>query len=67
MVHGQSQENQASRAPGPVARIADHQDAGQVRRLRNGTDAATAERQVAEEHKISETLLDRLVAIREDH
>ena len=29
-------------------------------------DAATAERQVAEEHKISETLRDRLVAIRED-
>lgn len=29
-------------------------------------DAETAERQVAEEHKISETLRDRLVAIRED-
>jgi hypothetical protein len=28
--------------------------------------AETAERQVAEEHKISETLRDRLVAIRED-
>ena len=31
------------------------------------SDAATAEKQVAEEHKISETLRDRLVAIREDH
>jgi hypothetical protein len=30
-------------------------------------DAKTAEKQVAEEHKISETLRDRLVAIREDH
>jgi hypothetical protein len=29
-------------------------------------DAETAEKQVAEEHKISETLRDRLVAIRED-
>ena len=29
-------------------------------------DAATAEKQVAEVHKISETLRDRLVAIRED-
>ena len=29
-------------------------------------DAATAEKQVAEEHEISETLRDRLVAIRED-
>ena len=30
-------------------------------------DAATAEKQVAEEHEISEALRDRLVAIREDH
>ena len=30
-------------------------------------DAKTAEKQVAEDHKISETLRDRLVAIREDH
>jgi hypothetical protein len=30
-------------------------------------DAATAERQVAEAHEISDTLRDRLVAIREDH
>jgi hypothetical protein len=29
-------------------------------------DAATAEKQVAEEHKIPDTLRDRLVAIRED-
>jgi hypothetical protein len=29
-------------------------------------DAETAEKQVAEEHKISETLRNRLVAIRED-
>jgi hypothetical protein len=29
-------------------------------------DAETAERQVAEAHEISETLRDRLVAIRED-
>jgi hypothetical protein len=29
-------------------------------------DAATAEKQVAEEHRIPETLRDRLVAIRED-
>jgi hypothetical protein len=29
-------------------------------------DPATAEQQVADEHKISETLRDRLVAIRED-
>ncbi len=29
-------------------------------------NAETAEKQVAEEHKISETLRDRLVAIRED-
>lgn len=29
-------------------------------------DAETAEAQVAEEHEISETLRDRLVAIRED-
>jgi hypothetical protein len=29
-------------------------------------DAATAEKQVAEEHEIPDTLRDRLVAIRED-
>lgn len=29
-------------------------------------DAETAEKQVAEEHKISDTLRDRLVAIRDD-
>jgi hypothetical protein len=29
-------------------------------------DAATAEKQVAEEHEISETLRDRLVAIRDE-
>jgi hypothetical protein len=29
-------------------------------------DAATAERQVAEEHEISDALRDRLVATRED-
>jgi hypothetical protein len=40
--------------------------AGEVHRLRPCPDAATAEKQVAEEHDIREDLRDRLVAIREE-
>ena len=35
-------------------------------KIRIASDAETAEEQVAEDHKISESLRDRLVAIRED-
>jgi len=43
-----------------------HQNGGLRLRLTRAPDAETAEKQVAEEHKISDTLLDRLVAIRQD-
>jgi hypothetical protein len=65
MVHGQSKKNarehlvrwRVSLIKGTPAKFIDFVEA---------PDAATAEKQVAEAHRIPETLRDRLIAIREE-
>jgi hypothetical protein len=66
MVHGQNQEDQTARARRPVARLSDHGYPAKFIEFTMAPDAETAEEQVAEAHDISDTLRDRLVAIRED-
>jgi hypothetical protein len=62
VVHGQSQEDQAAR----VDPVEGQPHPAKFIDFTLAPDAETAEKQVAEAHDISETLRDRLVAIRED-
>jgi len=66
MVHGQSQEDQTAREPDPVAGIPITKTPAKFIDFAYAPDAETAEKKVAEEHEISDTLRNRLVAIRDD-
>ena len=66
VLHGQSQEDEAARKARPVAREPDHEDPAKFIDFAYAPDAATAERQVAEEYEIGETLRHKLAAVREE-
>jgi hypothetical protein len=62
LAHGQSEENQAARSLGPLAGL-DHQSTPAKFIDFAYAPAQAAERRVAMEHKIRDTLRSRLVAI----
>jgi hypothetical protein len=66
VLYGQSQEDQTAREAAPLARQPLKGTPAKFIDFTLAPDAETAERQVAEEHRIPDTLRDRLVAIRED-
>jgi hypothetical protein len=66
LAHGQSKENQTPRTPVQVAGQSIKGTPAKFIDFVEAPDAATAEKQVAEAHRIPDALRDRLVAIRDD-